>query len=252
MVPVVLDELTSHGRQIVREKVVGFLAAVFEVADAVDRKEDEERGFAMANTFLRLHWLIRRVTEDRFTLEEKSTLYLTATEHAALGWLTDFVSAGGQRGQSRDLLDHVEAVPILVERALTAIRRAAGTGALLQRRDLMHCLYRWREFAEDGGAEVKAWLADQMQREEVLVLLAKSLTGESWTTGLGGFGSPGDRVSRRQVRAQIGGKFDLFDPSWFRAELEHIVREKRVPEEDVEAVHVFLTAWEKGNSRDQE
>lgn len=35
----------------------------------------------------------RRVTDDRFTLEEKSASYLAATEHAPLDWLVDFVSS---------------------------------------------------------------------------------------------------------------------------------------------------------------
>ena len=254
MVPVVLDELTSHGRKIAREKVPGFLAALFEVVDAIDRKEDEERGFAMANTSLRIHWLIRRVTDERFTLEEKSALYLAATERAPLGWLTDFVSSAyddyhPREGRAVNLetsLTTAEAVPMLVERVLAAIRRAARDDTLLQRRDLMYTLYRWKEFAEDGGAEVKAWLADRMQRDDGLVVLAKALTGESWTTGLGGFGSLGDRVSRRHVRAQIRDDFDFFDPPWFRAELERIVREQRLPVDDLEAVRVFLDAWKKG------
>lgn len=59
--------------------------------------------------------------------------------------------------------------------------------------------------------EVKAWLADRMQRDEVLVILAKALTSESWSTELGGFGSLGDRVSRRQARAQIRNDFEFFD-----------------------------------------
>ena len=254
MVPVVLDELTSHGPKIGKEKVSAFLSAVFEVADTIERREDEERGFAIANTHLRIHWLIRRVTDGRFNLEEKSALYLAATQHAPLGWLTDFVSSAyddhhPREGKSIDLetcLTTAEALPSLVERALGVIRQSATDDSLLQRRDLMYTLYRWKEFAGDEGAEVRAWLADRMQRDWVLVVLAKALTGESWTTGLGGFGSLGDRVSRRQVRAQIRGNFDFFDPSHFRTELERLLYERALPEDDLEAVRVFVDAWNKG------
>lgn len=251
MAPVILDELTSHGKEIERDKVHDFFCALFEVADDITRKEDEERGFAMANTSLRFHWLIRQVTEDRFTLEEKSDLYLAATENASLGWLIDFVSSAyddyhPREGKEVDLsrcLVTEDAIPALKERALNALRHAASTGELLRRDDLMYNLYRWREFADDQGAEMKVWLDEQLQSDEVLIRFAKALTGESWTTGLGGFGSLGDRVSRRQTRAQISDSFDLFDPTWFRGELERVMREQRYPKDDLEAVRLFLDAW---------
>lgn len=143
-----------------------------------------------------------------------------------------------------------EALPALVERALRALRQAAQDDSLLHRRDIMYCLYRWREFAGDGGAEMKAWLAGRMQRDDVLVRLARALTSESWTTGLGGFGSLGDRVSRRRVRVGIQSDFDLFDPDQFRTALERIAREHSLPTEDLDAVRVFLEAWAKKGSED--
>jgi predicted KAP-like P-loop ATPase len=251
MVPVILDELTSHGKEIQRDKVQDFFCALFQVADDIIRKDDEERGFAIANTSLRFHWLIRRVTEDRFTLQEKSGLYLAATENASIGWLTDFVSSAYDAYHPRDgkevdlsrCLVTEDVIPLLRERALNALRHAASTGELLQRDDMLFNLYRWREFGNDQGVELKAWLDEQLQRDEVLIRFAKALTGEAWTTGLGGFGSLGDRVSRRQVRAQISDSFDLFDPTWFRGELERIVQEKRHPQDDLEAVSLFLDAW---------
>ena len=60
---------------------------------------------------------------------------------------------------------------------------------------------------------------------------------------MGGFGSLGDRVSRRQYRAQVDSNFDLFDTSWFRAELERMVKEKKHDADDLAAVQVFLDAW---------
>ncbi|XTQ96177.1 KAP family P-loop NTPase fold protein [Xanthomonas sacchari] len=256
MVPVVLDELTSHGKKVAQEKVQDFFTAIFEVADAISKKEDDERGFATAGTSLRIHWLIRRVTEDRFTIEEKSALYLNATEQASLGWLIDFVSSAyddhhPREGREVDFdtcLTTADAVPVLVARGLERLRQAAQSDELLGRGDLLFLLYRWKEFAADDGVEVRAWLTDRMQRDEVLVVLAKALTGEAWTTGLGGFGSLGDRVSRRQVRAQINDDFALFDPVRFRMELERIVREQRQPPEAIDAVRVLLDAWIPGKS----
>lgn len=255
MVPVILDELTSNGRRIDTSKVAAFFSALFEIADAIDREEDADGGFAIGNTHLRYHWLIRRVTEDRFTLAEKSNLYLAATEHASLGWLIDFVSSAyddyhPRQGREIDLstcLTTREALDVLVDRALAALRQAARTDGLLQHADLMYALYRWREFAGDGGEEVKAWLADRMQRDDVLVILAKALTGVSWSTALGGFSGLGDRVSRRHIRAQIRGNFDLFDPSHFRSELERLLSEASLPSKDLEDVRIFLKAWSEGD-----
>lgn len=258
MVPVVLDEMTSQGRQVAKENVSEFFSAIFEIVDTIDRREDEERGFAVATTSLRIHWLIRRVTDDRFTLEEKSAIYLAATEHAQLGWLVDFVSSAYEdhyprKGREVDLstaLTTKESLPTLVDLALKSLRQAAQDDSLLHRRDLMYCLYRWKEFSDDGGAEMKAWLTDRMQRDDVLMVLVRALTSESWTTGLGGFGTLGDRVSRRNVRVSIRSDFDLFDPDQFRAELERIAREQQQPAEDLEAVRVFLDAWAKKGSGD--
>ncbi|MCS3805053.1 putative KAP-like P-loop ATPase [Chromobacterium alkanivorans] len=251
MVPVVLDELTSHGKEVERDKVQDLFYALFQVADSITRKKDGERGFAMANTHLRLHWLIRRVTEDRFSLEEKSALYLAATEEASLGWLVEFVSSAindyhprdGQEVDPTRCLVTEDAIPIIKERALNALRHAANIGTLLRHDDLMFNLYRWRDFSEDGGTEVKTWLAEQLQNDEAVIIFAKALTGESWTTGLGGFGSLGDRVSRRQIRAKISDNFDLFDLELFRDKLERILREQHHSKTDLEAVRTFLEAW---------
>ncbi len=251
MVPVVLDELTSHGKEIGRDKVESFLCTLFAIVDDITRQEDGERGFAMANTHLRVHWLIRRLTEDRFSLEEKTSLYLTATEAASMGWLIDFVSSAVNDYHPRDgrsvdgstCLVTEDAIPKLKSRALAALRNAAESRVLLRDGNLMYNIYRWRDFSDDEGAEAKAWLREVMNNDAALVIIAKSLTGESWSTSLGGFGGLGDRVSRRNVRAQIGKEFDLFDTIVFQGELERIARERKLPEVDIEAIEVFLSAW---------
>ena len=59
-----------------------------------------------------------------------------------------------------------------------------------------------------------------------------------------------DHVSRHHVRAQIRDHFELFDPLSFRAELERILSEQRLPHGSLEAVRVFLAAWKPGKSLD--
>ena len=90
MVPVYLDELTTHAARVQKPMVEPLLSALFEIHDEIDLEKDADKGFSsMANTSLRLHWLIRGLTKDRFSIGERTDLYLAATEQAALGWLVD-------------------------------------------------------------------------------------------------------------------------------------------------------------------
>lgn len=255
MVPVLLDELTSHAARMDKAKVEPFLCSLFAIADEIRREEDKEQGFPSADAHLRMHWLIRRLTENRYTIDERTSLYLKATEKAALGWLVDFTaSAIGdyKEGEANStltdkcLIDQT-ALPILKDRALAALRVAATDGSLIHTDHLVYALYRWKDFSNDDGAEMKAWLAEQMRSDTTLITLAKALTGESWTTGLGVFGL-GDRVSRRHIRVQISDGMELFDPASFRAELERIVSENTVPADDIAALGIFLTAWDAGRA----
>ena len=158
VVPIILDELTTHAKEIDRKKVQNFLCALFAIVDDITRKEDGERGFSFVTTYVRVHWLIRRITEGRFSLEEKSALYLMASEAATLGWLVDFVSSAMNDYRPRE--DHTvdlstclvteEAIPTLKNRALSALREAAKRGALLRESDLMDHVYSWRGLSDDG------------------------------------------------------------------------------------------------------
>jgi predicted KAP-like P-loop ATPase len=252
MVPVLLDELNSHARDVARENVEPLVSAIFEIADEICLPEDDERGFMTGSTRLRFHWLIRRLTEDRFTLEERSAMYVAATANASTGWLVDFTSSAvddyrPKEGESVNIDQCLvlEAVlPELKARSLQKLHNAAQSGELIQMRDLIYNLYRWHDFSTNEGSEVKGWLAEQMKDDAVLVTLAKAFTGESWSTGLGGFGGLGDRVSKRNVRAQITDDTPLLDAAAFRAQLERIVTERKLKEDDLVAVETLLNAWD--------
>ena len=84
-----------------------------------------------------------------------------------------------------------------------------------------------------------------MKDDAVLVSIAKSLTGKSWSMSPGGFGGLGDRVSRRSVSVKFGEKFDLFDIPTFIVQLERLVIERQQPVADIEAVETFLNACTK-------
>lgn len=256
MAPVVLDALTTHGANVDARKVPVLLATLFGVADAITRVEDAERGFAFASTPMRLNWLIRRLMEDRFDLDQKSEMLVAATQTASLGWLIDFTDAmvrsySPTEGRTIDpsrLLVTEASLTGLKAQVLGRIRQAAESGELMQAPYVIDALYLWRAYGDDGGEQARTWANHQLEHDEALVRFARALTGESWTTGMGGFGSLGDRVSKRVPRAQITPNFDLFDLNAFRAGLERIVREERLNTGDLEAIRAFLQAWDNRRS----
>ncbi|RVP99660.1 KAP family P-loop NTPase fold protein [Sinorhizobium meliloti] len=252
LVPVYLDELITHARNVKEAKVGSLLRSLFEIHDEIDLGIDKDRGFGgIATTTLRYHWLIRRLTESRFTLDEKTELYLSVTQSASLGWLVDFVSSArddyrGENvgGSDDEVLVDEASVPTLVERALHAIRAAAGDGSLLHHKDLIYILYRWRDFNDDDASEPRAWTGALLEDDDSLVILARGLTGESWSYGMGTHGL-GDRVSRRSTIAQISDDTDIVDPVALRQGLERVASEGRVDEASLSAVQQFLDAWDR-------
>jgi predicted KAP-like P-loop ATPase/cation transport regulator ChaB len=250
MVPILLDELTSHAARMDKAKVEPFLCTLFEIADEIRRDVDKEPGFPSADAHLRMHWLIRRLTENRYDIDERSALYLKATETASLRWVADFTSSAIADYKERDsgpqspekCLTTEEALPTLRQRGLKLIESAAENGSIWHTDDPMYLLYRWRNISEDGGAKLRVWLAEQMQQDSVLITMAKHMTGEAWTTGLGMFGL-GDRVSKRQVRAQISEHSKMFDVPSFKSALERIATDAATAEDDRKTVTTFLNAW---------
>jgi predicted KAP-like P-loop ATPase len=144
MVPVYLDELTTHAARVQKPMVEPLLSALFEIHDEIDLEKDADKGlWRMANTSQRLRWLIRRLTRGRFSIDERTDLYLAATERAALGLLVDFVSSArrdrerqNQPTPEEDCLVTTRALEPLTKRALAAIRAAAASGSLLHHQDL--------------------------------------------------------------------------------------------------------------------
>jgi predicted KAP-like P-loop ATPase len=258
MVPVFLDELTTHSTRIPPEKVGQLLAALFAIHDEMDLECDAGKGFdAIANTSNRFYWLMRALTRRRFTLEERSAMYLAALEHASLGWLVYFTDSArenynprdGHEVREEDRLVTEDAVALLTERSLAGIRAAAENGSLLHHRDLMALLYSWRDFMSMDASEVRTWTDALLHNDQALVVFAKAMTRQSWSAGMGGFGSLGDRVATPTTQAQVNENTDILDLLAFRNGLERIVRENALDEDSVQTVQTFLDAWKRGNRR---
>ena len=254
MVPVYFDELTTHGKRVDKDKVRPLLSALFEIHDAIDLKIDADRGFmAMANTTLRYHWLIRKLTRNKFSIEERTDMYLRATEAASLGWLINFVSSARGDYQVRedrqptaeeDCLVSENVLPELTKRALNAIRTSSADGSLLVHKDLLYILYRWIDFMGGDPTEARAWTDSLLDDRKALLILVKVMTGASWSMGMGGFGSLGDRVSKRTVRAQISDDSPVIDARKFRAAIEKIANDKNSSDDEIASIQTLLSAWD--------
>ncbi|MGH6848374.1 MAG: hypothetical protein ACREC0_13345 [Methylocella sp.] len=59
----------------------------------------------------------------------------------------------------------------------------------------MYLLYRWRDFADDDGVEVKRWTGEQLASDEMAVRFAEAFTSYSWGQGMGIVGL-GDMVGQ--------------------------------------------------------
>lgn len=256
MVPVYLDELTTHAKQVDTSKIAALLAVLFAIHDDIDLRVDADEGFmAMANTTLRYHWLIRGLTRHRLSLGERTTLYTKATEKASLGWLVDFVSSARRDYQTRDghsptreedcLTSEEAANGILTDRALAAIRSARDDGSLLSHPDLLSILWRWMDFMENDATEVRAWTDDLMSDGKSIAILARAMTGKSWTTGMGGFGALGDRVSTPSVTARITDDSPIVNAEAFRNALERALADADLSDHDKNDVQTFLNAWKR-------
>lgn len=252
-VPVYLDELNAHANRVPKEKVRPFIAALFEIHDEIDLQRDGERGYmAMANTSLRYHWLIRRLTKDRFTIAERTTLYLAATEKASPRWLIDFVSSARDGYRERnggieredDRLVEQSALAELTERALTGVRALAASGTLLDNSDALYVLFRWYDFT-DKSDEPRRWTASLLQDDASVAKLAAAFTGESWSMGMGGFGGLGDRVSMSQKRAKMDSADLIIDVDAFKAALRRAAESATLDADQLAAVRTLIELMDK-------
>lgn len=256
MVPVYLDELNSRARKITKKNVGPLITSLFEIYDQIDLENDSERGISFTDTGLRYHWLIRRLTENRFTITERTELYLNAIQTAQLGWVVDFTSSAigdyyeeKDRPQNEeDYLVEENSLPTFLEIALLKIRNMPQ-GDLLKHNQLIAILYRWGDFLNKDYTEAKNWTSRLLDNDEKLLMLAEKFIGQSWSRSIGGFGSLGDRVSIASMRVQINKDCQILDIDKFRDRLEEIAINPITPREKVLFINNFLDVWSKQKER---
>jgi hypothetical protein len=70
-----------------------FSPPCFQIADDIYRYEDPDRSGITVTSYLSLFWLTRKLTEDRYSLDERSHILMTASERAQVGWLIEFTGS---------------------------------------------------------------------------------------------------------------------------------------------------------------
>ncbi len=248
----ILDELTVHADEVAEKDVPSLLKAIFELGDELDVESDKAGGFSIGDNQLRIHWLLRSLTRDRFDLAMRSRIFVEACEGAALSWLIDFSESayrdyhpreGKEPEPEQDCLTTAPDAEVLRGKALTRIRAASQSDELSRSKRLAYLMYRWRDLAGDGGAEVKAWAAKQMEDDPMVAVFSKAFTSYSWSQGLGMAGL-GDAVAKRNTRANVGSLDHILDRDVLHARVEELAA-KGDQGECGEAITEFLAAWKR-------
>lgn len=251
MVPVYLDELNTHAAKIPKGNVLILIVTLFEIFDQVNLKIDADRGYmAFANTELRYHWLIRRLTEGRFSIEEKNELYVEAIKTASMSWAISFADSAAslldeEKRRSKDeyLVDS-DTLALINELALVKVHEAASSQMLLGSKELISILHSWGRLLGGDFTEVREWTDKKLLDDENLLIIANQLIGESWSMGMGGFGSLGDRVSIASKTVRLADDSEIIDTELLRARLKEV---RAKPDTSVEVqgfIDGFFQAWE--------
>jgi predicted KAP-like P-loop ATPase len=185
MAALMLDELNVHADSVADGAVYPLLTAIFGIADELHVDSDRAGPFDMGDNHLRIRWLLRRLTRERFDLPRRSAVFMAACGGAQLGWLVDFADSaycdyhprdGKNPEPEQNCLTTTADADMLRVKALERLRGAAASGELAAANNLAYLLFRWRALAGDDGAEVKAWANAQMDIDAMVATFAKAFT----------------------------------------------------------------------------
>ncbi len=251
-----LDELNIYADRIGTAQIEPLLQTLFELGDEINTTADEAKGFSIGDNQLRIHWLLRRLTWGRLSLEDRSTVFMRIAPKAALSWLADFTRSayndhhpreGRQPEPDERCLTTAADADALQRLTLGRLREAAHDGTLAANKRLPYLLFTWRDIAADKGAEVKQWADAQLENDEMVARFAQAFTSHSWSQSMG-FSGLGDRVAKRNIRANVDGLDAILDKERFRQRVEELSKRPGLAEPMASQVREFLQAWKRHNS----
>jgi predicted KAP-like P-loop ATPase len=244
----VLDELNLHSQEVPDEAVEPLLTAIFDVVDELDTPRDVARGFSIGDNPLRVHWLMRRLTLERFDLNDRSTIIVRCSKNASLGWLVDLATSAyeahfpreGKSPESEQrCITTKQDAELLRLQALKAIRKAVKAGRLIAHAKLAYLLFRWRDFAKDNGKQVKRWTKAELTKDDHVVMFAKALTSHGWSQSIE------DTVARRTTVASVSGLELILDVAGFRKRIDSVLASGRLSEDQQLTLSEFVEAWKR-------
>jgi predicted KAP-like P-loop ATPase len=244
----ILDQLNLHANNVADDHVQPLLTTIFRLGDELDVQADEAKAFSIGDNHLRIHWLLRRLTLERFDFARRSTIFVAACQTAALGWLVDFASsayedyhpgAGKSLEQESQCLTTAADAELLRALAFSRIRKSAEIDELGLHTKLVYLLYRWRDFSDDSGAEVRGWTDEQLARDEMVVRFARAFTSHGWSH------SASDVVAQRTTRVEVRSLNDLVDKEKFRTRIAELLGKSTLSPEEAATLNEFSDAWRR-------
>lgn len=210
----------------------------------------------MASNQFRIHWIINKLVRDRFDEQRRTEVIENACALAPIDWLVDIANRCARNHRPREDGDREERGPLvsadaadrLTALSLGKLREAAANGALLHQRTMLPLLFRWRDLA--NAAEVRQWTDAQLANNEFVILLADRMIHTSWSQGIGGFGSLGDVVARKNNYVRMGSYTELLDVDRFRRRIDELLVSQDLPETDRAVLERFKATPERDPERD--
>lgn len=244
-----LDELNLHAHDIREDHIDLVIKAIYSIADELDVKLDQERGFlAMASNELRIHWLTNRLTE-RIPLKHRSRLMVDALRSSPLHWQVSMAyrcqgehkpEKGDPRREEQDRLTTASDAVKIEKRALSEVGRAAKDGRLLKHRRFPFLLFFWHNHTKKGkGSAAARWFKSHMRTPKAVLRIAEAFLQESWSHSMS------DRVSKRNTDVGLDSIATFVSLSTFKKALEAAVGSREVTDAERDVGARFLQIWEQ-------
>lgn len=251
-----LEELRVRAADIHEDHITQFLKDIFSVADELEVVADNRRGFGdYGSNDTRIHWLLNSLLLDRFDQATRTSLIRGAISAAGVGWLISFsdrcMSIKDKRGTDKDrgyenFVDD-ETVDWLFDTSRDLVRAAAANGTLINVPDIERIIYDWHHRASND--EVRVWTDKQLENDTFVVKLAEAVIRQSWSYGMSGFGSLGDRVSRKYEYVNLNPLVPLLDIERFRSRVSSMLEDSRLEPLQRRALEKFQNTPEDDPSR---
>jgi predicted KAP-like P-loop ATPase len=244
----VLEELARHADNIPTGSIGELITAILCLGDELDVAADDAKAFQIGDNELRIHWLIRTLTLERFGHEERSSILLSAAHDAALStlvhladrvWRQHNPSKGDRPVEpEKQLMTFAEPADCR-DLALAHLTSAAASGELIQNRRLLSLLYRWWDLADDKGNAAKMWATAQLDSDRSVAKFAAAFTKTIWSH------SGDDMVSVMKTKVETKALDELIHAPRFRARCEEVVARSELPSNEVGVITAFLEAWRR-------